>query len=269
MTRFIHLTDLHVSHSNSGDPSANVADNAPMLEKVVAIINAMDRQPDFVVASGDLTNMGDPDSYAMLRDILAPLAPPLVLALGNHDKREGFHQVFEGTSSDAPFFHDRVLGGLHVVTLDTLVPGRVAGTIGAAQFDYLALALGRHADLPKLIVMHHPPRIDDGGLPWGSIDMDSTNRLAQMLRGHAVAAILSGHIHIDQVNHWNGIPIVVAKGLNSTVDLLETHDLRLIEGRSFGICDWRPTGLSVSFVPLSPEPRELGVIDRARLLAFS
>ncbi|ASM74538.1 MULTISPECIES: metallophosphoesterase family protein [Roseobacteraceae] len=269
MTRFIHLTDLHVSHPDAGDPSANVPQNAPMLEQVVGLINAMERQPDFVVASGDLTNMGDPDSYAMLKDILKPLAPPLVMALGNHDKREGFHKVFEGTSSDAPFFNDQVLGGLHVITLDTLVPGHVAGTLCDAQFDYLAAALSRHADLPKLIVMHHPPRVDADGLPWGSIDMDSTNRLADLLRGQHIAGILSGHIHINQVNHWNGIPLVVSMGLNSSVDLLETNDLRLVEGRGFGVCDWRATGLSVSFVPLTPTPRELGVIDRARLLAFT
>ena len=238
MTRFVHLTDIHVSHPDAGDPSANVAGNAAMLEQVVGIINAMDRQPDFVVASGDLTNMGDSASYALIRDILTPLAAPLVLALGNHDKREGFHQVFENATSDA-------------------------------QFDYLAQALTRHAELPKVIVMHHPPRIDADGLPWGSIDMDSTHRLADMLRGHRVAAILSGHIHINQVTQWHGIPIVVSMGLNSTVDLLETRDLRIVEGRTIGMCDWRDSGLTVSFVPLTPEARELGVIDRARLLAFS
>ncbi len=269
MTRFIHLTDIHVSHPDAGDPSANVAENAAMLRQVVGTINAMDRAPDFVVASGDLTNMGDPASYALIKEILAPLAPPLVLALGNHDKREGFHQVFENATSDAPYFHDTVHAGLHVITLDTLVPGHVAGTICDAQFDYLTQALDRHTDLPKLIVMHHPPRIDDAGLPWGSIDMDSTNRLADLLRGHRVAAILSGHIHINQVTQWHGIPIVVSMGLNSTVDLLETRDLRIVEGRAFGICDWRDSGLTVSFVPVSPDPRELGVIDRARLLAFT
>ena len=269
MTRFVHLTDIHVSHPDAGDPSANVAGNAAMLEQVVGIINAMDRQPDFVVASGDLTNMGDSASYALIRDILTPLAAPLVLALGNHDKREGFHQVFENATSDAPYFHDAVHAGLHVITLDTLVPGHVAGTICDAQFDYLAQALTRHAELPKVIVMHHPPRIDADGLPWGSIDMDSTHRLADMLRGHHVAAILSGHIHINQVTQWHGIPIVVSMGLNSTVDLLETRDLRIVEGRTIGMCDWRDSGLTVSFVPLTPEARELGVIDRARLLAFS
>jgi 3',5'-cyclic AMP phosphodiesterase CpdA len=268
MTRFIHLTDLHVSHPRAPDPS-DKSGAVETLKRVVEIINGMDRQPEFVVASGDLTNMGDADSYRLLKEILAPLKPPLVMALGNHDKRAPFHEVLGNAGSDSPYFHDAVHGGLHVITLDTMKPGHVAGTICDAQFEYLAHALARHTDLPRLIVMHHPPRVDADGLPWGSIDMDSTNRLADLLRGQHIAGILSGHIHINQVNHWNGIPLVVSMGLNSSVDLLETNDLRLVEGRGFGVCDWRATGLSVSFVPLTPTPRELGVIDRARLLAFT
>lgn len=268
MTRFIHLTDLHISHPDAGDPS-DKSGAVATLRRVVGLINAMERQPEFVVASGDLTNTGNPLSYALLDEILAPLNAPLIRALGNHDKRPAFHASRGAAPSDAPYCHDSVLGGLHIITLDTLVAGHVAGTICAAQFVFLAEALHRHTDLPKLIVMHHPPRIDADGLPWGSIDMDSTNRLADVLRGHNVAGILSGHIHINRVSQWHGIPIIVSNGQDSTVDLLETHDLRLVEGTGMGICDWRPSGLSVAFVPLSPTPRELGVIDRARLLTFT
>lgn len=268
MTRFIHLTDLHVCHPDAGAPS-HKSDNRGTLARVVAAINAMDHQPDFVVASGDLTDQGDARSYALFAELVAPLKAPLLTALGNHDKRAAFHQVLGAAGSDAPWFHDAVHGGLHVITLDTLVPGHVAGTIGDAQFADLADALSRHPDLPKLLVMHHPPRVDPDGLPWGSIDMASTDRLAGLLRGHPVAGILSGHIHINRMMHWHGIPVIVSGGLDTSVDILETTDLRLIEGTSFGICDWLPTGICVSWVPLTPEAREIGVIDRARLLSFA
>ncbi len=268
MTRFIHLTDLHISHPDAGDPSDKTG-AVETLQRVIGLINAMDRQPEFVVASGDLTNTGHPLSYALLHEILAPLQAPVILALGNHDKRAEFHTSRGNPSSDTPYCHDSALGGLHVITLDTLVADHVAGAICAAQFTFLEDALRRHTDLPKLVVMHHPPRVDPDGLPWGSIDMNSTDKLAEVLRGHNVAGILSGHIHINRVSQWHGIPIVVSNGQDSTVDLLETRDLRLVEGTGFGICDWRSSGLSVSFVPLSPSPRALGVIDRARLLAFT
>lgn len=268
MIRFIHLTDLHLSHPDAGDPEDR-SGNANALTQVITAINTMDPQPAFVVASGDLTNLGDPSSYHLLREHLFPLRAPLLMALGNHDKRESFHGIFGQSSSDAPYFHDTTQQGVHVITLDTSLAGHVAGTICEAQFALLDTTLARHSDLPKLIVMHHPPRVDPDGLPWASIDTASTERLAATLRGHNVVAILSGHIHINRVSHWHGIPLVTSIGLNSSVDLLEPDDMRLIEGRGFGICDLRPSGLSVSFVPLTPVPQELGVIDRARLLAFT
>lgn len=271
MTRFIHLTDLHVSHPDANDPK-DLGESRKALARVVEIINAMDPQPDFVVASGDLTNMGDEASYGLVRDLLAPLKPPVTMAIGNHDLRDGFRAVFGGDhddGGDAPYFHDAVHGGLHVITLDTKVPQKVAGTICDEQFAFLSESLARFADLPKLIVMHHPPRVDDNGLPWGTIDLAATTRLAETLKGHDIAGILSGHIHINQIHYWHGIPICIASGLNYTVDLLERRDLRLLEGTTMTICDYRPSGLSVSFVPLSPAQQDLGTIDRARLLAFT
>ena len=57
-------------------------------------------------------------------------------------------------------------------------------------------------------------------------------------------------------------------GLNSTVDILEPRDMRIIEGTSMGLCILRPQGLSVSFAPLSPDRRQLAVLEEARLRAF-
>jgi hypothetical protein len=98
--------------------------------------------------------------------------------------------------------------------------------------------------------------------------MDSTHRLADTLADHHVVGILSGHIHINQVSHWHGIPIVVSNGLHSTVDLLERDDLRIVVGTGFGSCILRPSGLSVTFVPLTPAAEEITRIDMERLRKF-
>ena len=268
MTRFVHITDLHVSHPDADDPGLH-SDTPGRLRRVVEIVNAMEARPDFLVASGDLTNCGDAESYRLVKATLAALDIPAVLALGNHDKRSGFHEVFGDGPSDHPYYHQRSIAGLHIITLDTSIPGRVSGRICDEQVGFLERALAAEPDTPKLLVMHHPPRVDPDGLPWGSLDVASTQRLTEMIAGRQIVGILSGHIHINQVNHWNGVPVLIASGQHSTVDLLERRDLKIVEGFGFGLCVWRPTGLSASFVPLAPRPDEIGIIDRARLLKFS
>ncbi|MFD2741550.1 metallophosphoesterase family protein [Sulfitobacter aestuarii] len=264
MTRFIHLTDLHISHPDAGDDTLH-SDTPGNLQGAVALINAMPVPPEFVVVSGDLTNRGDGPSYALLRRLLAPLRPPLLLALGNHDDRAVFHRVFRETRGEAPYCHDSLQGGLHVIVLDTLVPRKISGALCAGQFDFLSAALARHEAAPKLLVLHHPPKIDPLGPEWACLDGASTERLAGLLRGRRVAGILSGHIHIDRVSHWHNIPLVISRGLHSTIDMLEPKDLRIVEGTGMAICDWRDSGLSVSFLPLSPAARELVVVDHRHL----
>ena len=268
MTRFVHLTDLHVTAPQTPDHTLKT-DTPGTLARVVAAIGAMDPAPAFVVASGDLTNLGDAVSYRLLRDLLAPLQMPVVLALGNHDNRAAFHDVFETGLAEAPFFGDRVLAGIHVLTLDTLVPGRVAGMLDDAQLAWLDAALARHPGVPKLVVAHHPPHLGDDALPWATLDAASSARFAATLAGRGVIGILSGHVHVNRVTVWQGIPVFIAMGLNSTVDLLEPADMRIVEGTAFGLFTLRPSGLTVSFVPVTPDRRELARIDVARLRAFS
>ncbi len=267
MTRIVHLTDLHVSHPDSGDAGLKT-DTTGMLRRAVAAINAMEPLPELVVASGDLTNTGAPSSYHLVKDILAGLKPPVALALGNHDKRAAFAEAFETGTGDDPYQYDMVVAGLHVITLDTLVPGRVAGHLDSEQIAFLDAALEREPELPKLVIAHHPPHLDERTLPWASLDAESSKSFGDTIRGRGVVGVLSGHVHIDQVYHWMGVPVITCMGLNSTVDIMEQRDMRIVEGTSMGLCTLRPSGLSVAFVPLSPDRRELAVLEEARLRAF-
>lgn len=263
MTHFLHLTDLHLS------VASNHQAKAALLARIAGAIPGLRIPPDFVVISGDLTDRGDAESYAALRPMIEAFPVPVVLALGNHDRRAGFHASFGRQAHDAPHDHDVVLAGQHVITLDTAVPGRVAGALDAGQIDWLRAALGRHSDLPKLIVAHHPPMTEARALPWTCLDAASSEALADSLAGQRVTAILSGHIHMNRFSLWRGMPLVVSSGLHSTIDPLHDAGLRILDGASFAMV--RPNGadLSVHFVPVLPEGRELGLIDTARLRAFA
>ena len=268
MIKFIHITDLHLSHADLDDPNLH-SDTEGAFREIIKVISLMEEKPKFVVLSGDLTNTGDKKSYQLLKELLKPISVPVIFAIGNHDKRESFYEIFKGKGSTYPYFHDDIYSGLHVVTLDSSIPGRIAGEICDEQFDYLKKTLKKHEAAPKLLVLHHPPKMDPDGLPWGSLSMESTLKLDNVLRGKNIVGILTGHIHINRVSYWNGVPVCVSNGLHSSVDILETKHLRILEGSSFSICVLRDSGLSVSYVPVNPKQKELGIIDQKRLREFS
>ncbi|WP_449394327.1 metallophosphoesterase [Devosia riboflavina] len=267
-TTFIHMTDLHVGNPAVVDDHL-FSDTSATLTRVLELIATMDQKPKFIVASGDLTNRGDADSYRQLKSIMAATDLPVVYAIGNHDTRPGFYEGMFGRTSDLdmPYDHEHVIDGIHVITLDTTTPGQIGGGIEPDQFAWLARALDSHSELPKLIVAHHAPALGDTP-PWDhwrTIEFGQSQQLATLLKGRNVLGILSGHIHHDRFSVWHGIPVIVGMGQHAATDILTTNILRMVEGASFGIGTIRSSGLTMALVPLPQTRRELNRYDLALL----
>lgn len=265
-TTFVHLTDLHFGEVD--DPHLH-SDTEATMAAVIEQIKRIDPRPDFVVASGDLANAGDAASYRKLAQALSALDLPIVYAIGNHDTREGFYEgaLGMGPGVSTPYDHDQVIAGVHIIVLDSTVPGAIGGALEAAQFDWLAARLADHAALPKLIVVHHPPMLGDAPDEdfWRGIRFEDSRRLGEMLRGHDVRGILSGHIHHDRFSVWHGIPVIVGMGQHAATDILATDRLRMVRGASFGIGRMRPSGLTMALVPLPSDRAELNVYPLSML----
>lgn len=265
---FVHMTDFHI-----GDPGTDdhlFSDTQETLKQVLALVATIEPRPSFLVASGDLANRGDVESYTILKQIMQATDLPVVYAIGNHDTRQGFYagMGIEAPAADAPYFHDRVIDGIHVVTLDSSTPDYIGGTIENEQFEWLAGVLDAHLQLPKLIVSHHPPALGEGPdvTHWRHIAYEHSARLGEMLKGRDIIGILSGHIHHDRVSIWNGVPVVVGMGQHVATDILRTDVLRMVRGSSFAIGTIRRSGLSIAFVPLPSDRAELNVYPLEMLL---
>ncbi len=270
VTTFLHLTDFHVSDPVLADGDL-LTDTGARLGEMLAMIAAMETKPAFAVVSGDLTNHGDLASYRHLRARLAGIGLPLLYALGNHDTRPGFYQgMLDRTHDlDQPYCHEAVIGGVHVVVLDTSVPGRIGGALDETSFAFLERAIGNHSGVAKILVLHHAPALDETSqLPWETLGQPDSARLAATIRGRNVAGILAGHVHVDRVSMWNGVPVVVGTGLHNGFDPLHSGGLRAVAGAGFALCTLRPSGLGVTFVPLPSDRRELAVLPEEKVRAF-
>jgi len=182
-TVFIHLTDLHIGDA---EDDHLFSDTAGTLEQILADVARVEPRPSFIVASGDLTNRGDAENFRRLKAIMERAGLPVVYALGNHDTRPGFYEGMgvETINPEASYDHDTVIDGVHIITLDSTSPGLIGGTIEEEQFTWLEEALDRHAELPKLIVSHHAPALDETAAeaPWRSIRLEDSERLGALLR---------------------------------------------------------------------------------------
>jgi len=262
---FVHLTDLHVGNPAVPDESLQ-SDTTTTLRTILGEVNRLRPIPAFVVVSGDLTNRGDDASYEAMKTIFAEanLPMPVLFALGNHDSRPAFYRAMLGETRDstAPYDHDEVIGGLHLIVLDSTVAGRIGGALQPTQFTWLKDRLDAHPELPKLLVMHHGPMLDedDPATEWESIGATATRQLRELVAGYKnIVGILSGHIHYDRVSNWYGIPLIVGIGQHNATDVVALGDgLRSLAGASLIVGTLRPSGLTVSFAPQPSDRRELG-----------
>lgn len=270
-TTFVHLTDLHISAPDPVDESLR-SDTTATLRTIRGMIEGMTEPPAFVIASGDLTNHGDVASFRTLRTLMDDLPMPVLCALGNHDSRRGFYvgMLERQHDLDVPYDHDTLVGGVHVITLDSSVPARIGGDLDETQFTFLDEALARHPDAPKLLMIHHAPALDrDPDWEWECLSFTATDRLAAILSERPVAGIFSGHIHQDRFTHWHGMPLVVGMGQHAALDpLYQARGLRAVAGASFNLCTLRPSGLTVTCVPLPSDRRELGRVSLEDLRAY-
>ncbi|TCO74172.1 phosphodiesterase [Rhodovulum euryhalinum] len=218
------ITDLHLRPE--GKPAYRVAETNMLAARAIAALRALTPAPDVVVITGDLTDCGLAEEYALLHRLLAQLPMPVLMVPGNHDRREGLLAAFPGAADGrgfAGFVHDA--GPLRLIGLDTLVPGASHGALCAGRLAALDAALSERPDAPTLIFLHHPPfacgirHMDRIALAEGAAEF------ARIVAAHPqVERVLAGHHHRPIQARWAGTLAMVAPSVAHQVVLDLTED---------------------------------------------
>ncbi len=207
-----HLSDTHLLAGDARQYDA--IDTVARLEAALERVSRIDPPPQALVLTGDLADVGDPAAYRRLRELVEPLAERIgaqvVWCMGNHDERAAYARELFGEESEAP--QDRVydVSGLRIISLDTSVPGWHHGDVTDDQLAWLRAVLATPAEHGTVLALHHPP-IPSPMCPVAEvIELLDTDRLAAVLEGSDVRAILGGHYHFSSHATFAGIPVSVA-----------------------------------------------------------
>lgn len=217
-----HITDLHIRPR--GKPAYRVSETNALSERALDAIAALRPRPDLLVITGDLTDCGLAEEYALLREMLARLAMPVLMVPGNHDRRA---ELVAGLQLDPRTVHESGfvqfvadLPAMRLIGLDTLVPGQSAGGLCEARLAFLDKALEEANGKPVAIFMHHPP-FTCGIAHMDSIRLlDGADAFAGIVARHPnIERILCGHHHRPIVTRFAGTIAQIAPSVTHQVTL--------------------------------------------------
>lgn len=189
---FIHISDMHVSST----PSANSDTNGQYFQCAIKEFASLSPKPAFVIATGDISQVGNEQPNGMYPAITQHLFPPLItnpaigdyfidsaktipiyFAPGNHEYWTGFDSIHIPISNDTLFYYPKYIVSDTDYALTTAIavivflrsghdspygyppnPAVIMGTgLTNAQCNWLRNILSINSGKRKIIVMHHPP----------------------------------------------------------------------------------------------------------------
>lgn len=266
MTKLIIFTDLHMVPEGVDiiglDPYKRLAAG-------IAHVNRYHADADAVVMTGDLTHRADRVSYERLKGLLDTLVPPLVITIGNHDRRDVFLDVFSDVAPDENGFVQRAvdLTDCRAVLLDTLFAPPYdghdsdAGFLCERRMGWLDRQLATAGDLPVLLFMHHPPHAT-GFRGMDDIRLSNEVEFYDLVKKHGnVLHIFAGHVHRTISGSSRGIGFSIFKSpVHQQPMPFDTPDtsLSVDEPAAYGIAVLTDTGILVHTEDYEIAVREAG-----------
>jgi 3',5'-cyclic AMP phosphodiesterase CpdA len=199
------ISDTHILAPASEHPAAEL--RADCLRRAVADIN--EQKPDAVVFTGDTTQHGLPEEYALLRELLAPLDAPVYPVPGNRDNRDTLRSAFRDHPNlprNGDFLHYTVEEHpIRLVAIDSTSPGERKGRFCAERQAWLESELQDQPERPTVLFIHHPPFDVDDHYVGGYRRREEAAALADIVSRHVqVAGMLCGHVHWPVETRWAG-----------------------------------------------------------------
>jgi 3',5'-cyclic AMP phosphodiesterase CpdA len=245
--RFAVVSDLHIglTHTIQNHPTRFhlVEVSIPALEQVLDHLSQLNL--DFLLIPGDLTQHGEPENHEWLSKRLAQLPFPTYVIPGNHDvpvlEADGISIAWKDFPSYYPhcgyqsgqelYYTASPIPGVRIVGLNSNQfdqEGKQIGRVDQQQLDWLAQTLAQSQDEITLVMIHHNVLDhfpDQAQHPIGRRYMlQNAPALLKILREDKVQLVFTGHLHVQDIAHQDGIFDITTGSLVSY-----PHPYRVIE----------------------------------------
>jgi Icc protein len=195
---FLQVSDSHIGFAKDPNPDARAT-----FREAVAKIAAMPQQPDFILHTGDISQLSRDQEFDDADQILREAGLTVFHVPGEHDMLdEGNGKAYLDRYGKGP--QGTVLGdgwyafdhnGVHFIGLINVKELKAGGMghFGPDQLEWLAMDLaGRRASTPIVVFTHVPMWTVYQDWGWGTDD--AAQALALLSRFGSVT-VLNGHIH--------------------------------------------------------------------------
>jgi len=189
---FVQISDSHIGFDKAANPEVNAT-----FQAAVDKINALERQPDFILHTGDLSHLAKASEFDTLDQLLLGLRQKQTFFVpGEHDLlgddgKQYFERFGKGTVGRGWQSFDHK--GVHFIGLNNAVQLEGLGVIGDQQMAWLKNDVSGLASSTPVVIFAHIP-LWAAYPEWGWATKDSAQAL-DLLKRFGSVTVLNGHIH--------------------------------------------------------------------------
>jgi len=200
----IQITDLHLTENKKTKVRGWLTNKS--FEKTVAFIKA-NESPDFIIASGDISNDGTIKSYVAYQEEIELFEKPVFTILGNHDNHDNFQTVLGAKlhSVEKITLSENWL----MIAIDSTSKNKTSGHLTREQLLALRKLIENNKNKSLLICLHHQPI--KMGFWIDEVGLDNRDQFIDCIASQSnIKAVLWGHVHHETESKLKSIKMLSA-----------------------------------------------------------
>ena len=190
------------------------------------ILSAVDDSDmEFLLHTGDMVNRESTGEWDLYREATSRFRKPIRVVIGNHELYSGgtsekFAERFGLPGTSWSFTHKDA----HFAIVDNAKGTFTDNALAWLDRNLAAHPKGKDGVTTLIVAMHIPP--GTGGIrPHGTrFDYEErSGNLLAILKRHGVDAVLSSHEHMQYVEDWEGVLVLVSGGAGAPLAPFQTY----------------------------------------------